>query len=705
MASPRKRKASEMAAPRSAFAIARERRQHLERDDSRLHLPALEAHSQEKIALGSTSRTSNPGETIETSFLESPAWPLDADSASVEMSRATAYKELADRALQSEVTRNPDGDIAARLRTIQEAQDLTEEASYELRETSKDERLLEWRATRSNFQRDGEGFEIRMVEGETTSRLGQYGLQIRQGIVQIYGAGLGKSETVYPIYAPATHAIPSITCKSSQATIYITRRIPKLLELYKLSSLFAGILDERESIQDRTRSNEPARALNDVSYAHDSPSLLWLTPNHKSNVPWDDLKPSVNSLSIDPAWSSAINTACSKEHGRIPRILICGSKSTGKSTIARLIANRLITQPVNSGRSQRSSFQTTFLLDLDPGQPEFSPPGQISLIKLQYPILGPPFTHPTTDNRAKYTLVRGHAFAGLSPIDDYDAFLWGAQQLIDQYEACLEEYPGAALVINCAGWPLNRDLEEPTELLQDVNLLDVIFMETPDSTSIRSTLQNVAGSFNLHILRSKTYLSETRSPKELRDMQTMSYFHTSGVEDGTLEWQASPLAHTNKITVRYDDANAGILGFMLLSETVAPEQLAMVLHRSVVAIVCIEDPALLASSIPIRRSSPDNMPYVMAGEQGYVEALDPSKSSCLGQALIWAIDTKSQHLQIVTPVPVETFQKGRNIVLVRGGWGIADWAYLEEITAARANGAPEEVVEEMVKNSPYGKLA
>ncbi|KAK0078908.1 hypothetical protein PV325_001975 [Microctonus aethiopoides] len=64
------------------------------------------------------------------------------------------------------------------------------------------------------------------------------------------------------------------------------------------------------------------------------------------------------------------------------RVVMAGGKSVGKSTTTRYFVNRIL-----------EKFDNVIVLDLDPGQSEFTPPGCISLNIIKRPLLGPNFTH------------------------------------------------------------------------------------------------------------------------------------------------------------------------------------------------------------------------------------------------------------------------------------------------------------------------
>ncbi|KAG7301324.1 hypothetical protein JYU34_014254 [Plutella xylostella] len=82
-------------------------------------------------------------------------------------------------------------------------------------------------------------------------------------------------------------------------------------------------------------------------------------------------------------WGKIIQTG-SKPHSRG---LVCGGKGTGKSTFLRYYVNRLAARgPV-------------LVLDLDPGQCEFTVAGNLSATVVTEPLLGPNFTHLKTPER------------------------------------------------------------------------------------------------------------------------------------------------------------------------------------------------------------------------------------------------------------------------------------------------------------------
>lgn len=78
-----------------------------------------------------------------------------------------------------------------------------------------------------------------------------------------------------------------------------------------------------------------------------------------------------------------------KTMGGDSRVAICGGKGVGKSTLLRYCINSLL------GR-----FEKVVVVDLDPGQSEFFPPGCLSITTVTEMVLGPNYTHLQTPDCA-----------------------------------------------------------------------------------------------------------------------------------------------------------------------------------------------------------------------------------------------------------------------------------------------------------------
>ncbi|KAF2898231.1 hypothetical protein ILUMI_07944 [Ignelater luminosus] len=84
-----------------------------------------------------------------------------------------------------------------------------------------------------------------------------------------------------------------------------------------------------------------------------------------------------NVLKIPTKWNQLIDLMQPSS-----KTLLCGGKHVGKSTMLRYLINQLIMK-----------HSEVLVIDLDPGQPEFTIPGCVSATVVKEPIFGPNYTH------------------------------------------------------------------------------------------------------------------------------------------------------------------------------------------------------------------------------------------------------------------------------------------------------------------------
>ena len=434
-------------------------------------------------------------------------------------------------------------------------------------------------------------------------------------------------------------------------------------------------------------------------------------------------------LQIHQSWTSALSVISQKAIDAEPLITVCGPKSSGKSTFVRFLTNRILTNTL--AVQQRSKIDGTngvALLDIDPGQPEFSPPGQISLVHIRLPIFGPPFSHPCVHDPNRSSLVRAHSIAAVSPSSDPCHFQACVVDLLNKYRETLGSVP---LIVNCPGWILGTGLEILYAILRDASPTDVVYMSQEGPIEVVDMLKDVTRNASLYTLPSQETKNRLWTSSGLRAMQTISYFHLTKPQSGHLRWDATSITAQKPWVVRYDGKNAGICGIMALGELVAHDQLATLLNGSLAAVVVLEtsfnnsgvlqadgagsnihtvqgvedrhkpkkinvdgtenlaltnvdDPTTTgeisgAHLYRVYRTPTERLPYLYAGSRNI--PLDPSESHCIGQALVRSIDIKCHTLQLMMPISrskiKRLMEQHTKIVLVLGSLDTPVWAYVE----------------------------
>jgi len=273
----------------------------------------------------------------------------------------------------------------------------------------------------------------------------------------------------------------------------------------------------KQKRQSSGRANGKSPASGSVSHAlvlHDTvavsplPSQLGL---HPAPVP---LERCVRLGALVPAeWEDAVEEVCrlvdvARAKGtRPPVVMLCGARNSGKSSLLRLLANRLLVPRGGAGaaaqeeeegrraegkedkksaksskRAKRASAvaaadaalalsavatpptaRGVALLDTDVGQPELGPPGLVSLRHVAAPLLGPAHAH----GRASHVAAAALSFFGaVSPAAEPAAFLRAV-------EDTLAVYYTASATAEEAGVSAGSDgaTETPTQPLASLPLL------------------------------------------------------------------------------------------------------------------------------------------------------------------------------------------------------------------------------------------
>ncbi|KAI9373292.1 hypothetical protein BJX61DRAFT_390822 [Aspergillus egyptiacus] len=439
--------------------------------------------------------------------------------------------------------------------------------------------LSKMRLNKSNIvYSDEDTLCVRIREKMSIVLTGQYDVWVKRGVVSIMGAKLHPSPRVYRVYAPSTHSLPVVKCVSGvdgAAEVEFKSCRSGISRLRDLSPLYQRIWNSTNTSADKfsLKKVDPSTRRT-FSVLHTSAD--------------DPLKRHLRPLHLEKQWSAAIKTL-SQRNGRL-QVLICGPKASGKSTFSRYLLNHLLS-PAPQTESNYFNTDGAAFLDLDPGQPEFSPMGQIYLAHLRSPVFGPPFTHPSLDSARDGTIVRAHHIGATSPKEDPDHYVLAATNLMEQYRALLATYPQCPLIINYPGWIFGLGLEVATYLVRSLGLSDVVYMSEKGPMEVVEPLSQAAHAAGtpLTILPSQPTEFVSRSSAQLRSMQMQSYFHMTQPKNLSQPlWLETPVFNNRPFRVRYAGPGQGIHGVMVLGSQISPDLLAESLEGAVVGVVAVE---------------------------------------------------------------------------------------------------------------------
>jgi polynucleotide 5'-hydroxyl-kinase GRC3/NOL9 len=424
-------------------------------------------------------------------------------------------------------------------------------------------------------------------------------------------------------------------------------------------------------------------------------------------------------LASPAKWNKKLSGMAAAKRKGIPVVFLCGPKSSGKSTFGRLLANRLMT---DRGGSKHTPWSSVMILDLDPGQPEYSPPGVISLSKIVAPNLSPSFCHPTLS--PAQGLLRAHAIASVTPALDPAHFIECVLDLFGHYQ----RGPDAKcpLVINTPGWIQGTGLDILTELITSIRPTEVIYMSQDGPEETVNSLQSActtAPPIPFSALPSQpSEGSSSRTPLHLRTMQTMSYFHLRQTEP-LPSWDPTPLTDMRPWRVRYAGKDRGFRGILCYDHQPAPELLSEAINGTILALVKVESRAALRDLLhdteaeteagphpdanadthsiadadadadadletdpPNTTTTPNNTVTNTPPQKADIttattktqknkatrtsiplipnplgQTLSPNNSHCLGLVLVRGIDTARHELQLLTPLSADV------LTSLRGG--------------------------------------
>ncbi|RYP27015.1 hypothetical protein DL768_011352 [Monosporascus sp. mg162] len=434
---------------------------------------------------------------------------------------------------------------------------------------------------------------------------------------------------------------------------------------------------------------------------------------------------------ISPAeWNKEIARLVSKSASRPVSVMVTGPKSAGKSTFGKLLANRLVTQLPTGAKNKK--IPDVAVLDLDPGQPEYGVPGQISLARLNEPVLQPSFCRPLPGDG--FELIRSHSLASISPASDPDLYIEAARDLATHYRNILGN---CSLIINTPGWIQGTGLDLLTSLISDLRPAEVIYMSQTGPAEAVDALQEACKTATFSTLPSQTTQYTSRTAAHLRAMQTMSYFHAETEVDQPLtKWNTNPLTTVPPWLVSYAGENRGIFGIMLYDYQTSPQLLADAINGTVLAAVEVENALGFRDLVDqeteakggdddiheadtkmdvdddidndeqkrtgtssldelqkrLTVPTPEDLPLIGAT---HGTTLDPRYSQFLGLVLVRGIDVRNRALQLLTPIAAERIDKitarGGKIVLISGRFDPPSWAYTEDLLYRRATNSGRDI--------------
>ncbi|KAF2835870.1 hypothetical protein M501DRAFT_1019473 [Patellaria atrata CBS 101060] len=552
-------------------------------------------------------------------------------------------------------------------------------------------KLGEWVPTKTCLHSQEAYDIIRINPHQTLAIIGAYDLTVLEGTIVICGAVIGPG-TKHRVYAPSTHALPKITVLSRQhdAKLQIDRIHNTLKDLRVISPLFAHIW---------------ARP------SHDLPA--WRSFSYISNSVLDPLKRSLRPLYFSTQWQLVFEQLWDSSRRRPPAVMFYGEQGSGKSTLAKVFTNALLTRHSETASASVSqnmrttSFKSVFWLDLDPGQPEYTTPGQVTLLRIEELNLGPSYSHSIVDEySSRNRIIRAHACSIAAGHDDPQHFILCVIDLVKHYLDESNETPGVPLVINFPGWVVH----EGPHIMKDVihglreTLTDLVYISNSEK-DLGNQLQGIVGpTVKCHYIGAHDYIRDLqkgrRTSAQLREMRYIAYFHhqtSPDMEIPRMTWDPTPLTDMCPIQASFSADLPGFRGIMIVGDTIAPAFAEKAINGTILTIIEMEDEKALSGPELenhqwhdkrhgiikplelVRCPEPYSFPYLMRDDTD-CRPLHPGYSRMVGLLLVHGFRTDEEYMDIQTPIPTSALRhlNPQDTVLVKIPGSYAGWAYVED---------------------------
>ncbi|ODQ79626.1 hypothetical protein BABINDRAFT_162006 [Babjeviella inositovora NRRL Y-12698] len=534
---------------------------------------------------------------------------------------------------------------------------------------------------------------------------GQYKLVIQRGALLVNNDLYHADPRQIQIVAPMTGALPVLqpaqVVDMSQVTDDRNKENEHLFSsdyktVVKLYNFFTGL--ERIGTMypplknifvDQTPSDEPKSAFD---LALESYSFIPILENKTFAFS------SSNGLIIPKPWEMFVNNMveiikCQHKTGYEavsadpPRILIIGSKNSGKSTLLSLLVNSIVYQNL---KGEELDEYPLSVLDVDPGQPIFSSPTCISLgymSRLAHPPLYGGFSAINTEYEDNFTL--SERFLGTySPSQNPELYKTAIESLYREYNRS-QKPEGCPLVINTPGWIKGYGLELLSHLTALVRPTHLVYLSNNFSQGIHTQGSDFEHlnmlSFDNYINLPGTYSTGKYSAPQIRTFKTLSYFHKQLARVHGLRYCFDPLVAAAPYEVSYmsDDPKdekpsalyLGVTAVLVLNaehndDIAYHRHLKEILETSIVGMIAIDED-LYQNEMKqyVVHAEGENTPNLLPMEA--FAKLDYERCKFLGLALIHSFSKTKPELRMYTPVDtakISVYLKATasRLVLMRG---------------------------------------
>lgn len=506
---------------------------------------------------------------------------------------------------------------------------------------------------------------------------GKLKVKVLIGKVEIYGFVFGEAETVVPaeIYSPRGSSLVSIETVEHESS-----GANKLYSLLTNEGIDKGVATDMQNKLNELPDGHAVLILenleNTLTKYLDFYYPLKIFPKSEDSTNYHNRHPKKAEKLLQAIFHSEdlgkqlkkddyresnilkkFQTPANQNFGS-QRILISGGKGVGKSTTLRYFVNGLL--PTRG---------EIVVIDFDPGQPEFTPPGCISLNIISRPLTGPNYTHLKTPFHQLF-------IGDVNVARCVPRYVKAARKLVDY----LNESPrlkGLTVLVNtmgfCTGigWDLMVyiiRLIHPSTVVQITSersknnfryLLssEVINDQIPTRFTMEegeSSVWEVPCDHELHVVPS---LAESKAkfgdswemePRQQRDITLLAYLSKiPRSEEEDEKFLFSPLPRIND-TIPYSVPMSN-LTVSLIRTMVPASHILATMNGNIVALCGVD----ATDETPVSHSTADFYPKTL---------LRAPLSPCYGFGIVRGVDMEKGKIFINTPLSIEELEHANCLI-------------------------------------------
>ena len=249
-------------------------------------------------------------------------------------------------------------------------------------------------------------------------------------------------------------------------------------------------------------------------------------------------KAGLSTTSLPRSWITGVDTVAKRKvsSAHVPiKMLVCGAKGTGKSTLLRFSVNSLL-----------NYFPSVAVIDCDLGQPELTPPGMVSLQVISEPIVTPSHLHlrdpemafflgdvSAKQNPARLLSAIGALFNRYTKMqadmhDAYNAKVTAATNnniftAFDPDVTTKGRGDCIPLLINTDGWIRYTGAEILSAIVRMINPTDILHLSTPKDRTLDAFME-LPEACALRTIEPGSSQPARASAVDLRSLRLISYF-------------------------------------------------------------------------------------------------------------------------------------------------------------------------------------